>query len=1040
MKQKLLVAFILVLVGMFSQSSLADTVTVTSNTSSGIKNANYTATLADGTVLGFYNSGSTLDEYYIFCGAISSSKHIIVPDQVTFDSVTLGVTQIGDYGYRDQTLDLTQSPATTELTFGESITYINARIPDNIESIHFNSPTPPGIPDTYGGQPYISSNTVIWCPESAYYSYRAETLDTESNWYNLLVRHEGWTPNKVTVNVNVAGSFANEILKSIDQWNEVDELVVTGHLNEEDTKYFSRLSDLSMLDLSGTDIDFIAGCKDLSYLSQVILPSSATVVKDYAFSGCIRLKDFDFSQITEIGQEGFSGCTVLTNIDAPNLTTIGTRCFNSCTKLTSFKAPQLTKIPFSAFKNCSSLSSFDFSNITYLGLYSFSHCTNLKTVNAVNLKDVEDEYPRSDGIFYNCTSLTDVTLGNAISVIPSGMFYNCGSLTNIEIPQSVKHIGDNAFSGCPLTEINFPEGILTLGNNIINSNTSSITKVNIPSTIESIKSNTFNGCESLTDLYCYALTPPAETGLSSTKAGTVNLHVPALALTSYKLSDTWFEFAQILPITDEINQLNINGDFTIYDYTGVASDVNLRLTAAGHLTVAAGSQLSLNDYIQYHTESDFDYSTLIAYNEIRANNVTTKVTLPTGRWSFLSFPYDVNVSDIVVPDGTLWVVRKYNGANRASMSGDTWENITSGQILEAGQGYIFHCINENENDNDGEYGYSSASNIEFEFPAINNSNKNNIFSCDDVVRTIQEYPAEYSHNRGWNLTGNPYPSFMNIQHIDFAAPITVWNGSGYTAYSLVDDEYLLHPNEAFFVQCPVNSNEIKFLKDGRTHGETASSGSNNLRTKMQQSTDRTILNFILDGENYSDRTRLVLNENALKEYEIECDASKFMSSDKTVPQIYIVDNGIRYAIDERPLGTGEYSLGMRIGKNGNYNISLNSLNSEYDVMLVDNQTDATTDLNKGSYSFDAETRTDDNRFTVKIKAKEIQSEVADVMTETVGFSVSGNKLYVSPDVKISLYTIDGKLVHDGVVNGSVELTSGIYILSAGNASHKIAIK
>ena len=87
-------------------------------------------------------------------------------------------------------------------------------------------------------------------------------------------------------------------------------------------------------------------------------------------------------------------------------------------------------------------------------------------------------------------------------------------------------------------------------------------------------------------------------------------------------------------------------------------------------------------------------TTIIPHNEVRANNVSTKVLLPTNKWSFISFPYDVNVSSIIVPEGTMWVVRKYNGANRAAMSGNTWENVTSGQILNAGEGYIFHCIKE----------------------------------------------------------------------------------------------------------------------------------------------------------------------------------------------------------------------------------------------------------------------------------------------------------------------------------------------------------
>ena len=47
------------------------TVTVVPNHTSGIANAELTATLEDGTILGFYRSGKTTA---FFCGAISQQK------------------------------------------------------------------------------------------------------------------------------------------------------------------------------------------------------------------------------------------------------------------------------------------------------------------------------------------------------------------------------------------------------------------------------------------------------------------------------------------------------------------------------------------------------------------------------------------------------------------------------------------------------------------------------------------------------------------------------------------------------------------------------------------------------------------------------------------------------------------------------------------------------------------------------------------------------------------------------------------------------
>jgi hypothetical protein len=165
-----------------------------------------------------------------------------------------------------------------------------------------------------------------------------------------------------------------------------------------------------------------------------------------------------------------------------------------------------------------------------------------------------------------------------------------------------------------------------------------------------------------------------------------------------------------------------------------------------------------------------------------------------------------------------------------------------------------------------------------------------------------------------------------------------------------------------------------------------------------------------------------------------------MSSNETVPQIYIIDNGVKYAINERPLGSGECSLGVHIGKDGIYNIALNSNDSEYEVLLIDNQTNKIANLNSEPYSFESKSQTANNRFTIKINAKGNQSSIEDIDTNTVGFYVSGNRLYIDQNVTISLYSIDGKLVYSGIVDGSVELSSGIYILSINDTNHKIAIK
>ena len=80
--------------------------------------------------------------------------------------------------------------------------------------------------------------------------------------------------------------------------------------------------------------------------------------------------------------------------------------------------------------------------------------------------------------FYDCSSLTSVTIGNSVTSIGIGAFAGCSSLTSVTIGNSVTSIGWGAFSGC-----------------------SKLTSVNIPNSVTSIGLEAFYGCSSLTSVH-----------------------------------------------------------------------------------------------------------------------------------------------------------------------------------------------------------------------------------------------------------------------------------------------------------------------------------------------------------------------------------------------------------------------------------------------------------------------------------------------------------------------------------------------------------
>ncbi len=80
--------------------------------------------------------------------------------------------------------------------------------------------------------------------------------------------------------------------------------------------------------------------------------------------------------------------------------------------------------------------------------------------------------------FYDCGSLTSITIPEGVTSIGDYVFIHCHSLTSITIPEGVTSIGDGAFESCGLTSITIPEGVTSIGNDAFY-NCGSLTSINV---------------------------------------------------------------------------------------------------------------------------------------------------------------------------------------------------------------------------------------------------------------------------------------------------------------------------------------------------------------------------------------------------------------------------------------------------------------------------------------------------------------------------------------------------------------------------------
>ena len=152
-----------------------------------------------------------------------------------------------------------------------------------------------------------------------------------------------------------------------------------------------------------------------------------------------------------------------------------------------------------------------------------------------------------DRAFYNCSSLTSITIPDSVTSVGGNAFESC-SLTSVTIPDSVTEIGYDAFKDChSLTSVTIPDSVTEIGGAAFQ-NCTSLTSISIPDSVTSIGYSAFENCTSLTSVYCKAVTPPVlgNVYVFDDNTSVRKIYVPTGSVDTYKSTTRWSEYADAI--------------------------------------------------------------------------------------------------------------------------------------------------------------------------------------------------------------------------------------------------------------------------------------------------------------------------------------------------------------------------------------------------------------------------------------------------------------------------------------------------------------
>ena len=481
-----------------------------------------------------------------------------------------------------------------------------------------------------------------------------------------------------------------------------------------------------------------------------------------------------------------------------------------------------------------------------------------------------------------------------------------------------------------------------------------------------------------------------------------------------------------------------SGELTVDENATVKT---LTVNKGGKLTLALGKTLTVVGAFTLQSDATGTATFVDNGGTVTAGTTNVEQYLTSGRNWYVSSPVSGAKSDVFSASSgnpLYW----YDEAHGTSAPWATITNTTTD--LTVMQGYVANLASS------GVITFSGT---------LNTSAKEIV-----VNRTASQTKA------GFNLVGNPYPSYLDWSNVTKTNLLTtLWyrtkttpalvtgattyvfdtynaNGSLGTTNGATAVTNMIPPMQAFWVR--VDQGQTSgILAVNNTQRAHADNSSNTFKSKAVAS--QSVLRLEVSNGINSDQALVNFNSNASNGLDTY-DSPKITNASASIPEIYTLAAGEQVVINGVK-DLSELTLGFTTGEAGNFIIKASQLvnfASGTQIILRDNLLNYEQDLTLAYYSFYSDvTANNETRFTVLFKAPSVATGINQNSNGHVWISHANNQIVVNGatgETSVTVYNEVGQRLISKRLTATTKslgtFVPGVYMVTVNNAGKTITQK